>query len=182
MYSVIWIAGIQPSDPVFLRIIPGEKWSQDNSCSSLCCTIHPCCLSTLRLIVCAPHSPLPASFPSLFPLSTGDHGFVLFICESVSFCYTHPLVLCLDSMSKWYHTVIVFAWHSTKHNTLRVHPCCRKWQNFILEKSLLCAFFLPITREEENGWRARNSLAAKNKRNRNNRYCVASPNAQQLVP
>ena len=35
--------------------------------------------------------------------------------------------------NKWYHTVYVFynLFH-LKHNALQVHPCCCKWQNFIL--------------------------------------------------
>ena len=51
--------------------------------------------------------------------------------EYWSGCY---LVLFLYSTYKWYHIVFVFLCltYFTLYNALQVHPCCFKWQNFIL--------------------------------------------------
>ena len=38
----------------------------------------------------------------------------------------------LDSTYKWYHTVVLFLCLFQLANALQVHPCCCKWQNFIL--------------------------------------------------
>ena len=49
------------------------------------------------------------------------------------FCYIHSFHF-LDSTCKWKHTAFCFffyVWHFTKHNTLYVHSCCCKRQNFI---------------------------------------------------
>ena len=36
-------------------------------------------------------------------------------------------------------------WHFTKHNTHQVHPCCWKWQNFIIFYGwvIFCCIYLP---------------------------------------
>ena len=42
------------------------------------------------------------------------------------------------------YSVFLHLTNFTKHNTLQVHPCCCKWQNFI--------FFYDTDRSEEDGW------------------------------
>ena len=46
----------------------------------------------------------------------------------VLFC----LVWFLDSTYKWKHTVFPFLIYFTQYTTLWVHPCCYRWQDFIL--------------------------------------------------
>ena len=53
--------------------------SQDIEYSSLCCTVGPCCLSILYILVCIYLSQIPN--PSL---SFGNHKSVLYVCEFVS--------------------------------------------------------------------------------------------------
>ena len=72
---------------------------------SPCCTIHPLAYLTPSSL-CLP-LPNPWVAPPLIP--TGNHYFVLYICESASFLL-YSLVCCifLDSTYKWYHMVFVF--------------------------------------------------------------------------
>ena len=62
------------------------------------------------------------------PLPSGSHLFVLW----VSFVTFVHLFYFLDSTYMWkIQYLSSFVW-LTKHNILLVHPCCCKWQNFIL--------------------------------------------------
>ena len=68
------------------------------------------------------HKP-PTSFPF------GNYQFVLCTYKSVS-----VLLWFLDYTYKWNHMVFVFLFltYLISHNTLWVHPCCHKWQDFII--------------------------------------------------
>ena len=73
----------------------------------------------------------PPSFPllaSVFSISVNLLSLCFFFVLITSWLYF------LDSTYKWYHTVFVFLCltYFMKHNALQVHPCCCKWQNFIL--------------------------------------------------
>ena len=94
-------------------------------------TSHSSVLFILHLVVCTSWCPSPSCPPPSLP--TGNHFIVLRICESV------PVLLCscvyfLDSTYKWKLIVFVFLYltYFTDHNTLQVHLCCCKRQNFIL--------------------------------------------------
>ena len=52
----------------------------------------------------------------------------------------------LDSIYKWKHTVFVFLCLTdfTKPNTLQFHPCCCKWQNFIIFYGQVVFFYIYI--------------------------------------
>ena len=66
----------------------------------------------------------------------------LYLWVCFSFVIFTSLMYFLDSSYKWYHTVFFFLTYFTYHNTLQVHPCCCKWQNFILfmpeQYSIVC--------------------------------------------
>ena len=78
----ILVSGIQHSDSVFLQIILHLKLLQNNAFISLCCTTYPCCLFYTQQFVSL--DSLPLSCPSSFIFPTGNHQFVLYICESLS--------------------------------------------------------------------------------------------------
>ena len=48
-------------------------------------------------------------------------------------CYIYSFVLFFRFHNKWKHTAFVFLFltYFTGHNSLQIHPCCLKWQNFI---------------------------------------------------
>ena len=78
LYNIVFVSGVQQSDSIiFLKIIFHYRLLQDIEYSSLCCTVNPCCLSILCVVVC-------------IPFSFGNHKFVFYVCKSVS-------VLCRDS-------------------------------------------------------------------------------------
>ena len=54
IYSVILVSGVQRSDLVFLQIILHLKLLQSNDYSSLYCTLYPCFLFILYIVVCIP--------------------------------------------------------------------------------------------------------------------------------
>ena len=57
---------------------------------SLCCTMYPCSLFyALRF---EPLSPLPCLASASFPLLTGNHSFVLYICESNAFLFISAIL------------------------------------------------------------------------------------------
>ena len=66
---------------------------------------------------------------------TGNHEFVLCICESAYFML-NSVVYCifLDSTYKQYHIVFIFLCltYFTWHNALQAHLCCCQWQYIIL--------------------------------------------------
>ena len=80
----------------------------------------------------SPYSSL-APLLSLSPLVTTSLFFI-FVSLFLFFILFTSLFYFLDSTYKWYHPVFVFLYRTyfTKHNILQVHPCCCKWQNFIL--------------------------------------------------
>ena len=65
---------------------------------------------------CPPPSSLSLWLPEIWFLSLGVH-----------------LLLFLPSSYEWDHVVFEFLplTYLTDHNTIRVHPCCHKWQDFI---------------------------------------------------
>ena len=70
---------------------------------SPCCRIHPCSLSyTLYLCICF-----------FFVMFTG-------------------LLYFLDSTCKLSYNICLSLTYFTQHNALQVHPCCCKWQDFVL--------------------------------------------------
>ena len=82
----------------------------------------------------------PLSLASSPSFSPGNHYFVFYICESVSFLL-YSLVCFfyfLESTYKWYiwsisySIIFLCVTYFTYHNTFHVHPCCCQWQNFIL--------------------------------------------------
>ena len=81
--------------------------------------------SSLYLLISYPLSAPP---PSLFlPVTTSL--WVCFFCALFTSSF-----YCLDFTYEWYHAVFVFLCltYFTEHNTLQVHPCCCKLQNFTL--------------------------------------------------
>ena len=95
IYNVVLISGVQQSDPVmylyiFFYILFHYDLSQDIEYSSLCCTVGPCCWSSLHIIVCIPKLPIQPS-PISFPL--GKRKSVLYVCEPVSVLQTSSFVL-----------------------------------------------------------------------------------------
>ena len=56
---------------------------------SLCCIIHPWAYLTPNSL----YLPLPNPHGAPFPLPTGNDWFVLYICESASFCYICQFVV-----------------------------------------------------------------------------------------
>ena len=80
-----------------------------------------------------PLTPLPLCCSSLFP---SPHWLSLVCSLYLWVCFFFviftSLMYFLDFSYKWYHTVFFFLTYFTYHNTLQVHPCCCKWQNFIL--------------------------------------------------
>ena len=54
IYSIILVSCVQHSDLVFLQIILHLKLLQSNDYSSPYCTLYPCCLFILYIVVCIP--------------------------------------------------------------------------------------------------------------------------------
>ena len=79
------------------------------------------CLNSPSPILLIP--PTPLWQPLVFSLQL-CFCFVMFV----------HLFYFLDSTYKWNHMVFVFLCltYFTWHNALQVHPCCCRWQNFIL--------------------------------------------------
>ena len=79
-----------------------------------------------------PLTPLPLCCSSLFP---SPHWLSLVCSLYLWVCFFFVIFTSLmyffDSSYKWYHSVF-FLTYFTYHNTLQAHPCCCKWQNFIL--------------------------------------------------
>ena len=56
---------------------------QNIECSSLFCTLVPCCLAILYMVVCICYFKLPnLSLLPLFPFD--NHKFIFYVCESLS--------------------------------------------------------------------------------------------------
>ena len=104
----------------------------DSESSSLRYTLGPCCLVCIYWFVSA--NPNLLIYPSLTPLSPGNHTFVfrsmnLFLChKSVHLCHI------LDSTYTWYRTVFVFLWLTSFSVIISssIYLCCCKWHYFIL--------------------------------------------------
>ena len=79
IYNTVFVSDGQQSNSVFFQIISQCRLLQDTEYSSLFCTVNPCCLSILCVVVC-------------IPLPFGDPKFVFYVCKSVSFLYVDSLV------------------------------------------------------------------------------------------
>ena len=75
----MFVSDGQQSNSVFFQIISQCRLLQDTEYSSLFCTVNPCCLSILCVVVC-------------IPLPFGDPKFVFYVCKSVSVLYVDSLV------------------------------------------------------------------------------------------
>ena len=98
---------------------------------TLCCTLRPCdYFVTIDLYFLIPSlfSPIASS-----PISSANHQNVLCVYEFVTILSVH-LFCPLDSTWKWNHIALVFLCltYFPQHNTFRAHPCCCRWQDFIL--------------------------------------------------
>ena len=94
-----------------------------------------------------PVSPTPLQLfcPSPHPLPSSTREFVLHIDRSDSaFCWFVHWFWFSDSTQEWSHTVFVFLSliRFTQHGTLKVHPCCCKWQDPIYFYA--CILFLCV--------------------------------------
>ena len=70
---------------------------------------------------------------SISPLLTT--GFVLYTHKSASILlYSLVYSILLDPTCKFYCTLFIFIslTYFTQHTALQIHPCCRKWQDFLL--------------------------------------------------
>ena len=65
------------------------------------------------------------------PLSSGNHLLVLCIYDSLSVLFVH-LSCSLDSTHKWNYISIYLFLPDLFHLVVILHPCCYKWQDFIL--------------------------------------------------
>ena len=82
-------------------------------------------IGSLYLLISLPHF-----FPPQLPPSSCNHLCVL--CNYNCF-YFITFIFFLDSIYKWNHTVFVFVWLiSLSVIPLLIHPCCHRWQDFIL--------------------------------------------------
>ena len=74
-------------------------------------------------------------FPTLQPPAPENHFSIL--------CFWHFLFcLILDFTHKRYYAVSVFHClaYFTKHNALKIHPHCHKWQNFLLSPGWIVSY------------------------------------------
>ena len=106
--STIWAAGVFFSKAVFPVLSYMSLW--------LIYFIH----SHLYLLI-----PYLYFTPSSCPFPTGS----LISVTLFLFGYIYHLFYFLDSMCK---CICLFLTYFTKHDTLKVHSCCCKWQDFIL--------------------------------------------------
>ena len=90
-------------------------------------TIYSC--SLLRVCISYFLTPILSTPPTVVTISLSSISVSLIL-----FCYTHWCVVFLDSIYMRYYTVFVITYLTcfTWHNTLQVHPCCCKWQFFII--------------------------------------------------
>ena len=133
-YSIILVSGILHSDSKFLQMNSILSYNEAFA-------IFPVLYETSLQLICFLQSNLYLmSYPHLalphFALPTGDSQFVLYIYEPVSvslhsfICLIFFFFFQIPHISNnIQHFCLMYF---TKHNTLQVHPCCYKWQNFIL--------------------------------------------------
>ena len=124
---------------------------------SLCCTIYPCHLFILYIVVCTSKAPTP-SCPSLLPLPTDKHWFVLCICESVSFLL-HSLVFlfqipCISDIIQYLSfSICLISLSIIPSESIHIVPC-QYFYWYCLTKKLLykSIFSLSIERLEGIPW------------------------------
>ena len=102
------------------------------------CTLFVLPTCTLVSFCCHIFDPLCLLPPSFLRMMTT----ILFVC-TYEFVFVCLLLFVLYSTCDWNHTALVLfhLTYFTWHNTLKIHPCCCKWQNFIflwLRSILLC--------------------------------------------
>ena len=83
--------------------------------------------------------------PELTHLTTGSITFDQYLPISLSFSPWQPSSSLFEfrfsGFHVWWTQTLVFVWHFTQHDALRLHLCCPEWQDFLylwLNNILLC--------------------------------------------
>ena len=95
-------------------------------------TVGSCCSFILHIMITPANPDFPVHLsPTCLPLD--NHNYVLYVCESVYILSISALCHILDSTYKQYHIfVFLCLTYLDQYENVQVHPCCCKWQYFIL--------------------------------------------------
>ena len=118
LFTTPWTAAYQAPPPMgFPR---QEYWSGVPSPSPLT-SIY----TTKSLVSICHHTIGPLYlFCLLLYLTSENHRCFLYLCVFTRVC---SFSFYIPHFAKWNHVVFVFLWHFTSHSTLKIQPCCSKW-------------------------------------------------------